>query len=247
MHRSIPGLTAALLVALATPATAQQFLGRVGGGCFNVSPSTNLQFIALDQAVPAGATLIVGVAASSSVLSGITVEDPSGNRFQAIGGIHQAAAGALAQFRGALQRPITAGESLQIGYDNVGSGVRSCISVLGYRGVPFGSRVHDAIGSGGGQSSSPALTAGTASPATQHFVIGHFATRAAPGAVNATAPASALPTLCAADNSVCLIDTYYSGSAIGTATTQLSLANSVVWSGVLTAIAADGLFGNGFD
>jgi hypothetical protein len=246
VHRHIASAIAFALGIAAVPAAAQQFLGRVGGSCATL-PASNQQAVPLDVTVPASATLIVTAAASSNFVSDLAIDDPIGSRYQALGGTHGGGAGVIVHFRTLLQRPLSAGDTLLLQYGNAGSNVQSCVSVLGFGGVPSGSIVQDALGAATGDSATLAVTATTASSAGQELVLSSFATNAAPGSVTAQAPANALAPLCSADTSLCLIDAYYSGAAVGTAGVALGLGNTVDWAGALTALYADGIFGNGFD
>ncbi len=246
MLRPSAGAIAFVLAAAAIPATAQQFLGRVGSSCM-ILPASNMQNVTLDAAVPAGATLVVSIAATSKFVSDLTIIDPVGSLYQALGGSQGGNAGMLVHFRTLLQRPLSAGNTLQLQYGNAGANVQSCASVLGFRGIPSGTIVQDALGVSAGNSSTPAVSATAASHTPQEWVLASFSTTAYPGNVGAQAPASALASVCSADTSLCLLDGYYLTSVAGTAGISLTLDNAVNWTGALTALYADGIFGNGFD
>ncbi len=246
MQRHIPVAIAVALGVAAGPAAGQQFLGRVGGGCTTL-PANNQQQVSIDTTIPAAATVFVTVATSSNFVSDLTIGDATGSHYQALGGTHGGSAGTLVHFRAILQRPLNAGSALNLSYGNASTAVQSCVSVLGYRGIPAGAIVQDALGAATGQSTTPAVTATAASAAGQQFVLASFATNANPGGVNTTPPATALPAVCSADNSLCILDAWYAGDAIGTANVQLTIGSPANWSGALTALYADGIFGNGFD
>ncbi|MEP7096642.1 MAG: hypothetical protein ABI748_03190 [Dokdonella sp.] len=246
MLRPIAAAITLALAATVVPAHAQQFLGRVGSGC-TILPANNTQGVPLDAAVPAGTTLVISVAASSKFVSDLTISDPNGSVYQALGGNQSGNAGMLVHFRTLLQRPLGAGATVQLKYANAGSGVQSCASVLGFRGIPAGSIVQDALGAAAGNSATPAVNATASSTAQQEWVLASFSTAATPGNVGAQAPATALVTVCSADISLCLLDAFYVTSTVGTPGVSLTLANAVNWTGALTALYADGIFGNGFD
>lgn len=246
MQRPLAGLTAVVFSLAAVPAAAQQFLGRVGGAC-TALPSSNQQFVPLDAAVPPGSTLVVTVAASSNFVSDLQVGDAAGSRYQALGGMRNGAGGMVVHYRAALQRPLGIGQNLLVQYGNAGSGVQSCVSVLGYRGIPTGSLVQQALGAASGQSATPAVGATAASVPSRQLVLASFAFNAQPGSVTAQPPASSLPALCAAGSTLCLLDGHYFDNGGATASLGVTLGSPIAWTGALTALYADGIFGNGFD
>jgi len=247
----MPRLAAMTLAALGVaivspPVAAQTFLGRLGGACTSL-PANHQQMVPLGTAISAGSTLIVTVAASSNFVSGLEIDDVQGNRYQALGGVSQSATGALIHFRSPLQRGLAAGSVLMLSYENAGAAVDSCVSVLGYSGIPFGNIVQETLGTASGQSTSPQVSANAAGSATRKLVLGAFATAGNPGNVSAQSPASALPVLCAAGNAFCLVDAQYFDDVAGTASVAVTTENSIAWSAALATLQADGIFGNGFD
>lgn len=246
MQRHLVGVFALMLGFSSTPVLAQQFLGRLGAACVQL-PASRQQFIPLTIAAPAGATLIVTVAASSNFVSGLEIDDSVGTRYQALGGVRNGVAGSLVHFRAALQRAIPAGQLLLLSYENAAANVYSCASVLAYSGIPFGGIVQETLGATSGQSNTPAVTATAPASSARKLVLAGFATNGAPGSITPAAPASAQPALCASGNSLCLLDAQYFDSAAGAAGISLALGNSVAWTGALTTLQADGIFGNGFD
>lgn len=229
-----------------SPVFAQTFLGRLGGNCVTL-PANRQQIVALDSGVAAGSTLIVTVAASSAFVSGLEIDDLQGNRYQALGGIAQTTTGALVHFRSALQRGLGAGNVLMLSYEGAGDAVNSCVSILGYSGIPFGNIVQEALGSASGQSNTPSVTANAQGSGSRSLVLAAFATNANPGTVTPQNPAVALPTLCAPSGSLCLVDAQYFNNPSSTQSIGLATANSTSWSAALAQLQADGIFGNGFD
>jgi hypothetical protein len=204
---------------LAMPAMAQQFLGQAGAQCS--TPVTPLGFpITLAQNAPGGSSLVVAVALSSNFVSGVTITDPIGTRYQALVGAQSNDTGTLVYFRGALQRSLSAGQSLQLSLDGVGSDVSACVSVLAYSGIAFGQVVQESFG---------------------------FISAADPGPVSATMPAIALPTQCTGAQPFCMVNAYYFDDPSSAPMISLGLTNSVTWTAVVTSLQADGIFGNGFD
>jgi len=228
------------------PAAAQSFPGRLGGNCVDL-PAEHKQFVPIDTAAPAGATLIVSVAVSSNFVSELSLDDGLGSVYQALGGMRSGAAGAIVHFRTTLQRPLGAGQMLQLSYGNAGSAVQSCVSVLGFTGIPAAALVQNAVGAASGQSATPAVSATSASAPGHQLVIASFATGSGFLSIGATPPAQLLTPLCSAGSALCLLDAYYAGDSVGTAAVSLTAGSAVAWSGTLTALYADGIFGNGFD
>ena len=229
-----------------SPVSAQTFLGRLGGNCMTL-PANHQQMIALNSAIAAGSTLVVTVAASSAFVSGLEIDDVKGNNYQALGGIAQNTTGALVHFRSALQRGLEAGDVLMLSYESVGNAVDSCVSMLGYSGIPFGNVVQESLGATSGQSNTPSVTANSQGSGSRSLVLAAFATDADPGTVTAQAPASALPTLCSPGGSLCLVDVQHFDNPSSVESIGLTTSNSTHWSAALTQLQADGIFGNGFD
>ncbi len=229
-----------------SPAFAQTFLGRLGGNCVTL-PANHQQMIPLNSSVAAGSSLVVTVAASSAFVSGLEVDDVKGNNYQALGGIAHNTTGALVHFRSPLQRGLAAGDVLMLSYESVGNAVDSCVSILGYTGIPFGNVVQETLGATSGQSNSPSVAANTQGAGSRSLVLAAFATDANPGTVTAQTPASALPTLCAPGGTLCLVDAQYFDDPSGVESIGLTTASSTHWSAALVQLQADGIFGNGFD
>jgi hypothetical protein len=246
MWRSISGVIGCALGLASLPAAAQSFPGRLGGSCVDL-PAEHQQFVTIDAAAPAGATLIVTVAVSSNFVSELSLDDGLGSVYQALGGMRSGAAGAVVHFRTTLQRPLAAGQMLQLNYGNAGSTVQSCVSVLGFAGIPAAALVQNAVGATSGQSATLAVNATSASAPGHQLVLASFATGSSPLTIGATPPAQLLTPLCSASSSLCLLDAYYVGDDVGTAAVTLTADSAIAWSGALTALYADGIFGNGFD
>lgn len=245
MHRSIGP---AILVALALspmPASAQQFLGRVGGGCLQL-PANKQQFVPITTNAPAGSTLIVSVATSSRFVSGLEVTDPQGSRYQALDGA-RSNIGSVVHLRAALQRPLTAGQVLLISYENADTTTISCASVQAFSGVTFGGVIQEATGSNRGTASLLQVATPQSTSTSRKLVFGSFVINGSPGSFSAISPATALPILCSSGNALCLADAHYFSSSGDSPAINLSAANSTTWAGTLTALQADGIFGNGFD
>jgi hypothetical protein len=241
-------LSAGLLAGslLAMPAMAQQFLGQAGAQCS--TPVTPLGFpITLAQNAPGGSSLVVAVALSSNFVSGVTITDPIGTRYQALAGAQSNASGTLVYFRGALQRSLSAGQSLQLSLDGVGSNVSACVSVLAYSGIAFGQVVQESFGSSSGVSSLVEATTIDPGTTSRKLVLGGFISAADPGPVSATIPAIALPTQCTGAQPFCMVNAYYFDDPSSAPMISLGLTNSVTWTAVVTSLQADGIFGNGFD
>lgn len=245
MYRPL-GAAIVLMLGL-NPATAdaQQFLGRLGSSCVQL-PSTLQQFVPLTTAAPAGSTLVVTVATSSRFLSGLEIDDPLGSRYQALGGT-RSNSGAVLHFRANLQRALAAGQTLMLSFENADTTVSSCVSVLAYRGIPFGNVVQESIGSANGQSFQPSVASTTPLPAARTLVLAGVAMNGSPGDVLPTAPATALPTLCASSGTLCLVEAQYFSSTSGVGQISMVQNDSRAWAAALTALQADGIFGNGFD
>ncbi|MEO7935382.1 MAG: hypothetical protein ABIR27_03915 [Dokdonella sp.] len=242
--------TAAALIGLGfslvvSPTFAQSFLGRLGGSCVTL-PANHQQMIVLNSGIAAGSTLVVTVAASSAFVSGLEIDDVKGNNYQALGGIAQNTAGSLVHFRSALQRGLGSGDVLMLSYESAGSALDSCVSILGYSGVPFGNVVQETLGSASGQSNAPSVTANTQGSGTRSLVLAAFSTSTNPGTVTPQSPAVALPTLCSG-GSFCLIDAQYFDDPSSVESIGLTTANSTNWVAALTQLQADGIFGNGYD
>jgi hypothetical protein len=224
IHWAIP--IGVLLGLGSTSSHAQLFLGRIGGNCASV-PATPTLLIPLGANASAGNTLIVSVAVSSNFVSGARVTDSVGNRYQAIGGVEDSLAGSVVHFRAALQRTLTAGQNLQLGFDNADAGVSACASVLAYSGIAFGGIIQETLGSSAGQSVIATIAASEPGSNTRKLVLAGLATHANPGAITPQAPASALPALCTGSQSLCLIDAQYFADPVGPSSVTLAVANAV--------------------
>lgn len=235
-----------LLGAVSMPGHAQSFLGRLGGHCAPV-PAVPSLLVPLGATASAGNTLIVTVAVSSEFVSDLSISDSIGNRYQAIGGIENSVAGSVVHFRAALQRSVPAGQNLQVVFENAGSNVSACASVLAYSGIAFGSIVQQTLGTASGQSSSASVTTSEPGTTTRQLVLAGWATHANPGTVTPQPPASVLPTLCTGTSSLCLIDSQYFANPAGASSISLGFASSLDWAAAVTTLLADGIFGNGFD
>ena len=246
MDRRYAMIICMLLGAVSTPGHAQLFLGRLGGACASL-PDVPTLTLPLDAAVPAGGTLIVTVAVSSNFLSGLTVADPIGSDYRAMGGVQAGSRGSLVQFRAALQRPIPAGQDLELNFDNSGANISVCASVLAFSGLAFGNSVQETSGTASGNSATTMVTATAAGTTTRKLILAGWLTDTDPGAITPQTPANAQPALCTNSPSLCLVDAEYFDDPVGPATIGLSFSTAVNWSGVVSTILADGIFGNGFD
>lgn len=245
MSRSISSAILMLLALSPLSASAQQFPGRLGGGCVQLSENRQ-HFVPINVNAPAGATLIVSVATSSRFISGLEVSDPQGSLYQGLGGT-RSNTGSVVHLRAALQRPLSAGQVVLITYENSDDSTFSCASVQGFSGIAFGNEIQEAIGSSRGMSSLLQIPVSAATSTTRKLIFGSFATNAWPGAISANSPAASQPALCSAGNALCLVEAQYFSNAGGNPSISLNAANVVTWAGTLTALQADGIFGNGFD
>lgn len=242
-------VAAGLLVAglAAMPALAQQFLGRVGSQCS--APVTPLGFpIPLSANVAGGQTLIVGIGISSNFVSGLTISDPIGTRYDVLVGAQSGGVGSIVYFRGALQRGLSIGQSLQLTLDTVGDDVSACVDVQAYSGLAFGRDVQESFGTASAVSNVVDLIAGQGMyTGSRKLVLGGFISAGDPGALSPAGTASTLPLLCSGAQPFCFGEAWsfeYLGAA---PQITLGLANTVAFSGAITSLQADGIFGNGFD
>ena len=239
------GVLSGCLAAL--PAGAQQFLGRVGAQCS--TPVTTLGFpIALSANVAGGQTLIVGVGVSSTFVSGLRISDPIGTHYDVLAGAKAGGVGSVVYFRGALQRGLSLGQTLQLSLDSVGSDITVCADIQAYSGIAFGRVVQESFGASGGPSNLVMLTAdrGAVTP-TRKLVLGAVASMGDPGTISPSGTVSALPVLCSGSQPFCLVEAWSFEDPSSAPEITLGLANTVTWRGVVTSIEADGIFGNGFD
>lgn len=247
MRRLLVGASVLIAGIVAMPAFAQQFLGRVGSQCS--TPVTPLGLpIALSSSVAGGQTLIVIVGVSSNFVSGLRISDPIGTRYEVLAGAQAGGVGSVVYFRGALQRGLAAGQNLQLTLDTVGNDVSACADVQAYSGIAFGRVVQESFGASGGQTNVVDLIADQGPfTSSRKLVLGGFVSAGDPGTISPSGGAAALPALCSGSLPFCLVGAWTLEDPSTTPEITLGLANIVSWSGVITSLEADGIFGNGFD
>lgn len=192
---------------------------------------------------PAGSTLLLAVAAPSGAVSDLSVDDPIGSRYFAVGSAQSASNGpVVALLRAPLERTLPAGQNLFVAFDNASIGTTICAQIYVVGGIGFSGSVLDALGTGTGTATAQ-LSATMPSAAVPELAFAAFASDAAIGAVQA--PATGLGSVCA--GGVCLNSAYYFSGTAGSAGVAYSGGSQTVWAGVVGAVYADDIFGNGFN
>lgn len=192
---------------------------------------------------PAGATLLLAVAAPSGTVSDLSVDDPIGSRYFAVGSAQSASNGpVVALLRAPLERTLPGGQNLFVAFDNASIGTMICAQLYTVGGIGFSGSVLDALGTGAGTTVAQ-ISATTPSDALPELTFAVFASDAALGA--AQAPASGLGSVCA--GGVCLNGAYYFSATAGSAGVAYSGGSQTAWAGVVGAVYADDIFGNGFN
>ena len=109
-------------------------------------------------------------------------------------------------------------------------------------GIGFSGSVLDALGAGAG-TTFPQLAATMPSAAVPELTFAVFASDAAIGSVQS--PATTLGSVCA--TGVCLTSAYYFSGSGGSASVAYDGGSQTTWAGVVGAVYADDIFGNGFN
>lgn len=191
----------------------------------------------------AGSTLLLAIASASGSVSDLGVEDPAGSHYLAVGSAQSAANGpVIAVLRAPLERRLPPGLDMIVSFDNASSGTMVCAQLYAIGGIGFSGQVLDALGTGEGTSVAQ-ISATMPSAAVPELAFAAFASDEALG--TAQAPAAALGSVCAAG--VCLNSAYYFSNAAGTASVAFGGGSQTVWAGVVGAVYADDIFGNGFN
>jgi hypothetical protein len=192
---------------------------------------------------PAGSTLLLAVAAPSGAVSDLSVDDPIRSRYFAVGSAQSASNGpVVALLRAPLERILPAGHNLFVAFDNASIGTTVCAQIYVVGDMGFSGSVLDALGTGTGTTTAQ-LSATMPSAAVPELAFAAFASDAAIGAVQA--PATGLGSVCA--GGVCLNSAYYFSGTAGSAGVAYSGGSQTVWAGVVGAVYADDIFGNGFN
>lgn len=191
----------------------------------------------------AGASLLLAVAAQSSAVSDISVEDPVASRYVGVGGAQASVNGpVLVLLRAPLQRPLPASDAIAIAFGNASSGTAVCAQLHAVDGLGFSGSVLDALGTGSG-TAAPELASTMPTGAVPELGFAAFASDAALG--TPVTPALQAGNVCS--SGICLTSAWYASTAGGTAGIAFGAGSQTRWAGSLGSFYADDIFGNGFD
>jgi len=230
------------MAGLGAGAAHAQSLSLLAQDCAPLSDPPHL-LLGTGAGAPAGSTLLLAVAAPSGAISDLSAEDPVGSRYFAIGSAQSATNGpVVAMLRAPLERALPAGLDMIVAFDNASSGTMVCAQLYTAGGLGFSGSVLDALGTGTGTTTAQ-LSATMPSATVPELAFAAFASDEALG--TAQSPAVALGSVCAAG--VCLNSAYYFSGTGGSASIAYGGGSQTVWAGVVGAIYADDIFGNGFN
>lgn len=247
-RRRSAALLACVLLLPASGASAQAFLGTMAASCVSV-PASRLHVLTVSTPIARGNGIIIAGAVDSGVATDISVSDSKGNSYPGVAGRqgHGIAATSLL-LRAPLQKALAVGDTITLRYGGLNAGQNSCVGIYGYSQLAAGSQVLDTSGGAEGRATTTLAVRGLGDSRSQpNLVFAGFATNGSVGTASAGAPATALPPLCAASGSVCLVAAWRAVNAAGTQTISISTTTARDYSGVLAALYADSIFFSGFD
>lgn len=239
---------AILATVLAQTASAQVLLGTAAASCLTL-PASRLHTLTVTTPVARGNSVIIAAALDSGAATDISVSDSKGNNYPGVvGRLGHGIAATSVLLRAPLQNALALGDTITLRYGAANAGQNSCVGIYGFSQLAASSQVLDTAGSADGRAATTLAVSGIGDSRSQpNLVFAAFATTGSVGAVTAGAPATALPSVCAASGSVCLVTAYRAANAAGPQTISLGTTTARDWSGVLAALYADSIFFNGFD
>jgi hypothetical protein len=237
-------IVAALFAGAALPASAQQLQNEVGAECAPLNAQRELN-IPLLEAVPSGRTIVIAVAALTSVPRDLDVIDAGNTRYSAIGAAHaRAAAGAPALLVGTTTTALPLGSLITLRAKNGDTSLPFCATVLSFIdvvGVASGLRDR---GSQSGDDNNPQASLSKGAAGVPSLVIAAMAFDGEPDSVSVSGSVAFSRTGCVliGAGALCNIALFAldTNGSIGSVHAITGQANR--WRGVIASLPRDSLF-----
>lgn len=233
---------------MAVGVQAQTALGTIAASCVTL-PASRQHSLTVTTPIARGNSVLIAAGVDSGAATDVSVSDSKGNFYPGVAGRQgNAIAVTSIMLRAPLQKALGVGDIITVRYGAINAGQTSCVGVYGFSQIAASSQVLDTAGSGDGRAATTLAVSGIGnSRGLPNLVFAGFATNGSVGAVTAIPPATALPSVCAASGTVCLVAAYRATNTAGSQAISLSIGSARDWSGVLATLHADSIFFSGFD
>lgn len=243
VSRTLVGVLAAAGSAVAV--AAEMPVSIVASACTAI-PANRIVNLNTATALVPGQDIVLAVAVDTADASDLVITGPAGVEWRSLGGHKSEVRNrSVALLRGRATQSVAFGASLQLGFSQMEAATDMCVRGMRYTSFIDGEVALLADGQGEGPAIVNAAVTGK-QPVNGAMAIAAFIFEANPNALTLNAGAVSDGGACNAALDLCL-RVMHQGDVSGTATLSMQPASTSNWQVTLAAMAAPGLFKDGFE